>query len=1314
MSRWLMVERASIARHAFVGLSVAMAASCMPQLLYSQTAPSAAAPSVTAPSTAQLTTEERAAKLAERNRLWKEAGELSSTGKLDAAVDRLATAVQLQRALFGEGTLGEAEALELVAVIQRNQLHWDKARTAESEVLAIREKVYGAADWRTIDSRLMLADLQRWSKQTPDQLAQLSKASHLLADVSQLFETGKCQEAMPKAEQALALRQQLLGDDHRMTGVAWNWLGFLHEGLHEIDQAKASHRKALEIYKKTLGDAHPDYATCLNTLAKLYWNLGEYAQAEPFYKQALETRTKALGETDSASVESLNTLAGLYLKMGDCERAEPLYKRVLEIRKKNPGEDSPDYAASLTGLAIVYLDMGAYARAELLQKQAVEIYKKALGEEHPDYAMSLGNLALVYKQMGDFARAEPLYRQALEIRKKTLGEAHPDYATSLNNLALFYESIGDFARAEPLYQQALQIRKKALGESHPDYASSLSNLAVLYNKQGDYARAESLSKQALEVYKNCSGETHRDYALGLNNLATLYINMGDYARAEPSCKQALEINAKVLGKDHPNYAKGLTTLGQVYESMGEYARAEEPTRQAVQILKKALGEAHPDYAVCVGNLGILLLELRRPAEAEKLLREAVQIQRKSLDLTAVIQSEQQQFAMVRQVRNYLDGYVTGALAAGSAPAEIYAEVAAWKGSVSAQQQLLRIRQRTLAKDPNSELGKLFSQLDSQTRKLAALTRVVPKPEEAAGLQQAIRDLSESVDSLQQQLSRLDPDFHRAWAERKTSPDDLCKVLSGDTGLVDLLEYSHFVSAAEKQKKSTWERRLVAFLLRHDKPVACVQFGPSAPIKSLVEAWRASFGRPRPGDREPPGVALRRLLWEPLATHLVGVETVLLSPDGTLAELPWGALPGDKPNTFLIEERAIAVIAIPQMLPDLVGRKTVTGPPQSLLLAGNIDYGGDPGAQSDQTQTRAAVGRTRDGQQLQFPKLDAAQSELMSIEGLYRQRVKVASEAILQGSAATEAEFRREAPQHTWLHVITHGFFAPLDPTAYTLSTAPANAADGEPPLAGIGVTLEAKDGHYYVNQLATGGAAANDGRIKIGDELVAVGNEKGDWVPNAGKDFPAIASLIRGPRGTTVRVKVQPGNKSDQEIELALVRTALRAPAVQQQQTQTVNPGLLSGLVFAGANAPPTAGKDDGILTALEVSSLDLSHVDTVVLSACETGLGQVTGGEGLLGLQRSFQVAGAKTVVASLWKVPDESTSELMQRFYENVWDRKLGKLAALREAQIELLRGHRNPARNGGNRKRGLDLVENKAAEDAPLSPFYWGAFVLSGDWR
>jgi CHAT domain-containing protein len=139
---------------------------------------------------------------------------------------------------------------------------------------------------------------------------------------------------------------------------------------------------------------------------------------------------------------------------------------------------------------------------------------------------------------------------------------------------------------------------------------------------------------------------------------------------------------------------------------------------------------------------------------------------------------------------------------------------------------------------------------------------------------------------------------------------------------------------------------------------------------------------------------------------------------------------------------------------------------------------------------------------------------------------------------------------------------------------------------------------------------------------------------------------------------------------------------------------------------------DDGILTALEVAGLDLSGVELVVLSACETGLGRTAGGEGVLGLQRAFQMAGAKTSVTSLWKVDDTATQLLMTEFYTNLWEKKLGKLESLRQAQLRMLREY-----DPKQRKlvaRGLDISADQTAGPPRGSPFYWAAFVLSGDWR
>jgi CHAT domain-containing protein len=178
-------------------------------------------------------------------------------------------------------------------------------------------------------------------------------------------------------------------------------------------------------------------------------------------------------------------------------------------------------------------------------------------------------------------------------------------------------------------------------------------------------------------------------------------------------------------------------------------------------------------------------------------------------------------------------------------------------------------------------------------------------------------------------------------------------------------------------------------------------------------------------------------------------------------------------------------------------------------------------------------------------------------------------------------------------------------------------------------------------------------------------------------------------------------------------------------------PALLSGLALAGANRAaeqppspfaqlPEGEGSEGILTAEEIGTQNLDGVQIVVLSACESGLGKQASGEGLLGLQRSFQSAGARSVVASLWSVDDAATKALMVAFYTNLWEKKLPKLEALRQAQLTMLHDYEPQAGKlrGPGSVTSVDPDKLAAAKEIggtrSLSPFYWASFVLSGDWK
>jgi CHAT domain-containing protein/tetratricopeptide (TPR) repeat protein len=789
--------------------------------------------------------------------------------------------------------------------------------------------------------------------------------------------------------------------------------------------------------------------------------------------------------------------------------------------------------------------------------------------------------------------------------------------------------MGDFARAEPLLLRALEIDRKLLGENCSETANCLNSLAALYASMEDYAKAEPLARQSLEIRKRIQGDAHADTLLSLNNLAEIDWLMGDVTKATDLYRQALEIEIKVSGQNNRDYAQVLDTLASLIASEGDYSTAETAYRQAIEIRKNVLGEKHPDTAQSLSNLAALYHSWREDAKAEPLSRQALEIDERHLADTCRIQSERQKLLLAGLLRVHLDWYLTIGASAGVSASDLYRHVLAWKGAVFLRQ----VASRALRRRP--DLKPRFDELLSVDVRLSTLALRGPGQIRRDAWEEQVAGLSRRKESLERDLSLLSAEFSRQQALLNCKPEELQRVLPRESALIDVLEYRHFRPSAEKKGRFETQRRLVAFVVRCDRPIVRIELGPVGPLAQAAERWRrailheggsedggsheigrAEFDAGLPKDRTDkwPQEFLKRAIWSPLQESLAGVRIALISPDGVLNQIPFAALPGEKAGSYLIEDIKIAVIPVPRMLlwkDEAERRRDEPEKPgaQSLLIVGDVDYGGSPGQVDGAliADVRAAVRGSRSGA-LHFPELESTRSELATIRDSFEKDFPDGKATPLRGHRATESEFRREAPKHRWLHLATHGFFAPAE-------IASALAPAKEDPLRRIG----------------------------------------------------------------------------------ELTRTGISGS----------HPGLLSGLALCGANTPAKEGEDDGILTAVEVGRLDLERADLVVLSACETGLGSVAGGEGVLGLQRAFQLAGAKTTVASLWKIPDRATMQLMQRFYENLWDKKLSKLDALREAQLWMLKE---------GRTRGLDLEDNavKKPTSSRLPPRYWAAFVLSGDWR
>jgi CHAT domain-containing protein/Tfp pilus assembly protein PilF len=1003
----------------------------------------------------------------------------------------------------------------------------------------------------------------------------------------------------------------------------------------KLPEAIAAAEKMLAIERSVFGDVHQEVVESLDVLAQLHEKRDDFAAAVKRRREILVLQTKLRGEKawqvadarlDLKDVETLARMdaaarrelrqAEQWMSRADADNKPGKYQegaqwaeKALATRLRLLGDANRQAASSAGWAGILWGKALQPAKARPHLERALAINKKAVGENHPDTAWCLNELGAMLFQQGDYAAARPCLEQALAVRKEALGEDHPDTVKSLNNLGALLLTQGDYAAARPRYEQALASRKKVLGENHSLTAAALQSLGSVLHERGEYDAARRYHEQALAILKKARGESHPDTALCLNSLGSLLFRQGEYAAARPYLEQALALKRKARGENHPETATFLNNLGSLLFQQGDDAAARSCFEQALALRKKVLGDSHPDTAASLNTLGALLSRQGDYRGARAHLQQALTVQRQALDLAAVALSERQQLAMTQSARGYLDSFLSLSPEAAVSPEEFYQQVLAWKGAVILRQRQLRL----LRQDP--QLAPLAAELQAVSTRLANESFAIPDVANLAEHRRQLTELTQKKEALEVELARKSDSFRNHSGLARLTPDQLRKVLPAGTALVDFLEYTHYQLTPGKKGKTLSERRLVAFVVRRDRPLVRVDLGSMAPIAAAVADWRRAIERRGGGSdrgfkldtpQEGKGAvasqrALRQRLWEPLQPYLGKAEIVLISLDGVLASVPFAALPAKEAGHFLLEEVTLAVVPLPRLLPALLQEKAAPAAAgsESLLLVGDIDYGASAGATRQELSRTAA--RTAGGRGFHFTRLDGTRGEILALRDTFERRFRKGRVTLLREEGATESAVRASAPRHRWLHIATHGFFAPPE-------------------------------------------------------------------VRSAAQAEPVAAGDLFGKGGVT-----------------------------------GFHPGLLSGLALAGANRAPQPGQDDGILTALEVGELDLRGVELAVLSACETGLGKVAGGEGLLGLQRAFQVAGTGSVIASLWSVDDTATRLLMERFYDNLWKRRLPKAEALRQAQLYLLR--EGP-------RRGLKLDGAEPAQAAP--PYYWAAFVLSGDWR
>src|SRR6266511_4075716 len=622
------------------------------------------------------------------------------------------------------------------------------------------------------------------------------------------------------------------------------------------------------------------------------------APAGGYEIRLVELRAATEKERVLQEARKLHTESQRLSRDGKYDESRPAAERALELREEALGPESPDVAQSLNNLAIIYRDKGDYAKAEPLFQRAMAIYEKAVGPESPDVATSLNSLANLYRLKGDYAKAEPLVQRALAIREKALGPEHPDVAASLNNLGIIYRIKGDYAKAEPLCQRALAIWEKAVGPEHPNVATSLNNLAVIYRDKGDYAKAEPLYQRALAIWEKALGPESPDVAESLTSLAIIYRDTGDYAKAEPLYQRALDIYEKAFGPEHPGVARPLNSLANLYSVKGDYAKAEPLYQRALAIYEKALGPEHPDAAESLNLLARLYEAKGDLTLAVTFQSRANEVSERNIALNLVTGSERQKLAYLATLLAQTDQIIS--LHARSAPDDSTARSLAATTILQRKGRVLdamsdSIEARRRAASPQDRA--LFDQLKdirSQQARLVfgGLQRTTP-----AEYQNQIRNLAEQAEKLEDEISRRSDRFRA-----KYQPVTLAAIQSAipaRAALIEFYSYHPFNAKSARPAEAFGQPRYVAYVLRQHGEAQWVDLGEADPIDRAVIALRQALGSPNRADGRQLARALDEKVMRPVRKLVGDIRTLLLSPDGALNLIPFGALV-DEQKRYLIE------------------------------------------------------------------------------------------------------------------------------------------------------------------------------------------------------------------------------------------------------------------------------------------------------------------------------------------------------------------------------------------------------------------------------
>jgi CHAT domain-containing protein/Tfp pilus assembly protein PilF len=1030
----------------------------------------------------------------------------------------------------------------------------------------------------------------------------------------------------------------------------------------DYESAISLYSNTIEILLKVHKSNNEDIANLSIELAGLYDELGFYSDAEPYYLNACNIFSKT-GSFDNVEYPmALASLGIYYTGNGEYNRAKECLVLSLEILYKYHYESDLDLAYVLISMGNLQMKIGDYANARLTYESVCDIYFRIDRTDSYNYLSAKMNLASISLLTGDYVSAQDAFKEVLKVYELHFMDQHQDYATALNNYGLVHFRLGKYVEAERIYLKSIMIREKYLDAKHPDIAMSCMNLGALYLSIRNFSKAFDFSVRARGIMEASIGNNHPDYATNSNNIGLICMRIGDFKKAEKYFLESLHIRENSLNVNHADLAQSQANLASLYIARGDFEKAEKFCKKSIDIQSVSIGAEHPDLAMNLSNLGLIYLSSGRFDEAKHALLSSIELRRSVLG------------------RSHPD-YIAGLINLGIA----HYFLGEYHESESSLREALQILSDSKFSDSSLlayctfNLIRLGFVMGSDKRILEYAS--VFKRANISDLSNNKNLNSKEKSSLQQQsifylqyilgeLQKTTYDYIdcnvpffdlwiylNGWVGQQ---DELIQVAvsnSSDTVLVKLYdEYRSLKSQLSReyefsdkdsishvideqsivQKLSRLESMLALKLETYNRINCSYGFTELQSKLGIDDAYIDILRLPH--------IMTNQALFDS-SLYMAYIVTRETSSSPLLVSLGHGKQIDEVLYPYLVNQTTNPTSAtMDGQVYDLLWKpleEHLAGKTKIYLSPGGIYHSINP-----ETIYHAETGKYL-FEEKEIHMVNSGRSFVD--QRIYGNRDYTNRTALIMGAPNFDLSYGADS---TLLE----------DNVSFTYQTMRDLSLDGNRRAAPLPATRSEVEG---INKTLT--STAWNTQLLTGNDAMESNLKQ--------MDSPRILHIAT--HGYFL-ADIKPENDN-----------GMRMMGMDAQRVAE-NPMLRSGLLLAGCNKTladntQLTGADNGILTAYEAGLLDLSNTELVVLSACETGKGEILNGEGVQGLRKAMTDAGAEHILMSQWKVDDKVTSEYMQTFYGHY---ALGK--SIRES---------------------YNLTRNEIKQKYP-QPYYWGAFVLVGE--